>query len=171
MSFEEYAKRQVPMLLRTARAVSSDAGLAEDLVQDVLIKLHAKWALISVMDAPDAYVRRMLLNEFFSWRRKWARLIPHADPMRTVAGRAGERPDTASAFAERDALLNEVGRLPARQRAVIGLRYFVDLDDAQIAEALGCTQSTVCVPASRALAALRVANTEPSSIDKGGDTQ
>jgi DNA-directed RNA polymerase specialized sigma24 family protein len=62
--------------------------LAEDMVQDVLIKLHARWASISVMDAPDAYVRRMLLNDFLSWSRKLARLIPHADPMRAADWKA-----------------------------------------------------------------------------------
>jgi RNA polymerase sigma-70 factor (sigma-E family) len=158
VTFEQYATTRLTALLGTARAICGDPALAEDLVQDVLIKVHAHWDGIEALAARDAYVRRMLVNELISWRRKWARMVPHAQPTRDLAG-----PDEASAHAERDELLAEIRRLPPRQRVVIGLRYFADQSDEQIAEALGCAQGTVRVHASRALAALRV-SAEPVRI-------
>jgi RNA polymerase sigma-70 factor (sigma-E family) len=156
MTFEQYATARLPVLLRTARAICGDADLAEDVLQDVLIKVHAGWARIGELDGRDAYVRRMLVNEFRSWRRKWARFVPHAELPDHDHGA-----DPATGPAERAALWAEVGRLPPRQRVVIGLRYYADLPDSQIAEALGCTESTVRVHAARALAKLRV---QPQSL-------
>lgn len=151
MTFEEYIAARLPTLLSTARLISADPALAEDLVQDVLIKLHARWDVIGQVASPDAYVRRMLINELISWRRKWSRQIPHADP----AARASV-PDRTMDIDERDALMAEVRQLPPRQRIVIVLRFFADLSDDQIAADLGCAASTVRVHASRALRALRI---------------
>lgn len=164
MTFEQYASRRLPVLLGTARAICADPALAEDLVQDVLIKLHARWSVIGSMEAPDAYVRRMLVNEYLSWRRKWLRRRP--------AVRADEAgPDFAAEQADRAELLDEVRRLPARQRAVIGLRYYADLSDAEIAELLGCSQSTVRVHAARALKALRIGRaSQELTAQEGGSS-
>ncbi|MDQ2737480.1 MAG: SigE family RNA polymerase sigma factor [Actinomycetota bacterium] len=151
MTFEEYVSARLPALLGTARLISTDTALAEDLVQDVLIKLHARWDTIGQLVSRDAYVRRMLINELISWRRKWSRQIPHADP----AGRASVS-DRTSEVDERDALMAEVRQLPPRQRIVVVLRFFADLSDEQIAADLGCAVSTVRVHASRALRALRI---------------
>ena len=151
MTFEEFVAERLPVLLGTARAVCGDRGLAEDIVQDVLIKVLADWDRIAVLGERDAYVRRMLVNEFLSWRRKWARLVPHAD-----VGHSLTRPDAQESHAALDTLLAEIRRLPPRQRLIIGLRYFADLSDAQIAADLGCATSTVRVQAARALARLRV---------------
>lgn len=155
MTFEQYAMRRLPVMLGTARAICADDALAEDLVQDVLIKLHARWSVIGSMAAPDAYVRRMLVNEYLSWRRKWVPTWRSVDASE-LAEAAANGTDFASAQAERADLLAEVRRLPARQRAVIGLRYFADLSDTEIADLLGCQQSTVRVQAARALKALRI---------------
>ena len=151
MTFEEYATAQLPALLATARLISSSPALAEDLVQDVLIKLHARWDSTAALDSRDAYVRRMLVNELISFKRKWGRQIPHPDP----ASRSHVSDGTAT-IDERDALMAEIRRLPARQRVVIVLRFFADQSDEQIAADLGCAVSTVRVHASRALRALRV---------------
>ena len=151
VTFEEFVAERLAVLLGTARAVCGDRGLAEDIVQDVLIKVLADWDRIAALAERDAYVRRMLVNEFLSWRRKWARLIPHADP-----GQSLTWPDAQDSHAALDSLLAEIRRLPPRQRLIIGLRYFADLSDAQIAEDLGCATSTVRVQAARALARLRV---------------
>jgi RNA polymerase sigma-70 factor (sigma-E family) len=152
MTFEAFARQRVPVLLRTAVALSGDLGLAEDLVQDVLLKVHQRWDQIGRLDAPESYVRRMLVNEFLSWRRKWGRIVVHED-----VAPPDDRPDHASGHADRVLLRAEIDRLPARQRAVLALRYYAGLSDAEIAEAMGCREGTVRSFASRALATLRVA--------------
>jgi RNA polymerase sigma-70 factor (sigma-E family) len=148
--FEEFAASRLPALLRFAVVLTGDRGLAEDVVQEVLIRTHAKWRRIGGLDAPEPYVRRMVVNEYLSWRRRWARLIPQAEPAdRSVA-------DHAAQHAERDALLSELRKLPTRQRAVLVLRYYEGLSDLEIASVLGCSHGTVRGYASRALAALRI---------------
>jgi DNA-directed RNA polymerase specialized sigma24 family protein len=74
-------------------------------------------------------MRRILINEFISWRRKWARIVPRSD----AAELAGHRvaPDHAEGLADRATLAAEIVRLPRRQRAVIVLRYYEDLPDEQ----------------------------------------
>jgi DNA-directed RNA polymerase specialized sigma24 family protein len=69
MEFEQYATRRLPTLIATARAVCGEPALADDVLQDVLIKLHARWPAIAAVDNVDAYIRRMIVNEFLSWRR------------------------------------------------------------------------------------------------------
>lgn len=168
-AFERYVMSKLPSLIRTARALSADSALAEDLVQEVLIRVHDRWDTISRMDRPDAYIHRMLVNEFLGWRRKWGRLVPHADPHLASPTGTSDEPDHAESSADRDALMAEIRKLPLRQRAVIGLRYLDDLDDTAIAQALGCSQSTVRVHASRALASLRIARDRSDSheMNKG----
>ena len=151
MTFEEYAATRLDAVLRFAVVLTNDRGLAEDVVQEVLIRAHRRWDQIAEMEHPEAYVRRMVVNEFLSWRRKWARYVPYAD----VDPDARE-PDYAEAHAERAALLAQVGKLPRRQRAVLVLRYYEGLSDAQIAETLGCAETTVRGYAFRGLAALRI---------------
>ncbi len=151
MTFDEFTRARLSALLRFATLLCIDVGLAEDLVQEVLIKAHARWAQIEGFDHPEAYVRRMIVNEFVSWRRKWARIIPSA-----VIDNPAQVPDHADAHAERDALFGRLTRLPARQRAVIVLRYYDGLTDAEIAQELGCSVGTVRSIASRAVSALRL---------------
>lgn len=153
MTFEEFAAERLPALLRFAAVLTGDRASAEDLAQEVLIRVHARWPAIGGLDRPEYYVRKMILNEFLSWRRRSWRPVP--------AGRGTEvdrrqAPDPAASYAERDALVTELGKLPARQRAVLALRYYVGLSDTEIADTLGCTPGTVRGYASRALATLRV---------------
>jgi RNA polymerase sigma-70 factor (sigma-E family) len=151
VTFEEFAATRLDAVLRFAVVLTNDRGLAEDVVQEVLIRAHRRWPQIEGMEYPEAYIRRMVVNEFLSWRRKWARYVPYAevDP-------SAREPDHAEAHAERTALLGEVGKLPRRQRAVLVLRYYEGLSDAQIAETLGCAETTVRGYAFRGLAALRI---------------
>jgi RNA polymerase sigma-70 factor (sigma-E family) len=151
VTFDEFAATRLDAVLRFAVVLTNDRGLAEDVVQEVLIRAHQRWAQIGTMEHPEAYVRRMVVNEFLSWRRKWARYVPQADvdPATTQA-------DHADAQAERATLLAEVAKLPRRQRAVLVLRYYEGLSDAQIADVLGCAETTVRGYAFRGLAALRV---------------
>jgi RNA polymerase sigma-70 factor (sigma-E family) len=157
MTFEEYAAWRLPALLRFAAVLAGSQDLAQDIVQEVLIRVHARWRRISRLDVPDQYVRRMIVNEFLSWRRRWGRFLPVgqvAEDHRPAA--VAEPPDTATAHAERDALLVELARLPRRQQAVLVLRYYEGQSDNEIAELLGCQPGTVRGYASRALAALRI---------------
>jgi RNA polymerase sigma-70 factor (sigma-E family) len=154
MTFEEFANAELDALLRFTTVLTNDRGLGEDLVQDVLIRAQVRWGHIGRLDSPVGYVRRMIVNEFVSWRRKWARILPHPD-LATLAELA--TPDHAEAHTERLALADRIATLPRKQRAVVVLRYLEDLPDDEIATVLGCTPSTVRSHAQRAMRALRTA--------------
>lgn len=163
VTFDEFTRTRLAPQLRFATMLCIDAGLAEDVVQEVLIKAHARWGQIERLDRPEAYVRRMIVNEFLSWRCKWARVIPSAVVQHPV-----EVPDHAEGHAERDALFRRLVRLPARQRVVIVLRYYGGLTDAEIAQELNCTVGTVRSVASRAISALRlqIGDARPATLRK-----
>lgn len=153
--FAEFVRARQHQLIRAARLYCGDYHAAEDLVQDALVKLASRWE--SVRDgSPDAYVRRILYRDAVSRWRKWGREVPYA-------AQAGERDlmDAEPADAEVDAWVEgadvraALGQLPPRQRAVIVLRYFEDLSEAEIAEAMGCSTGTVKSQASKALRHLR----------------
>lgn len=150
-SFDEFVGGRLVWLLRLTGALTGDPHLAEDLVQEVLLRVHRDWARIGALDVPEAYVRRMLINEFLSWRRRWGRVLPRPDvePART-------EPDHAVVIADRDALRQRLSRLPRGQRVVLTLRYFEGLSDTEIAAEMGCSPGTVRGYASRALSALRI---------------
>lgn len=150
MTFEEYTRSRLVLLLRTATAICGNRHLGEEIVQDILIKLHAKWPQVSHVDNIDAYVRRMLANEYISWRRKWSRIVPtEFVPDRAVLDHSGR-------IADRDLLRREVDKLPRRQQVALALRYFDGLSDPDIAAAMGCTESSVRSFISRGLAGLRI---------------
>ena len=153
MRFEEFAAAGLPAVLRFAGVLTGDRALAEDVVQEVLLRAYARWHRIGPLDRPDLYVRRMVVNEYLSWRRRSWRLVPSGSGA-DIDQRS--TPDHAPGHAERDALLAELAKLPRRQRAVLVLRYYEGLPDADIAAVLGCTPGTVRGYASRALASLRV---------------
>src|SRR5258706_9200252 len=98
MTFDEYVAARLPALLRFATAVTGDRALAEDVTQEVLLRAHGRWRRISAMERPEAYLHRMVTNEYLSWRRRWARPTPPA------LAPAGDAPDHATVHAERDAL-------------------------------------------------------------------
>ena len=152
MTFEEFAAAQLPAVLRLAAVLAGDRAAAEDLAQEVLIRAYSRWDTIGRLDRPEFYVRKMILNEFLSWRRRAARQARRNLPDEL----ASSTPDHAQVYSDREALLGELGKLPRRQRAVLVLRYYEDRHDTEIAELLGCTPGTVRGYASRALAALRV---------------
>jgi RNA polymerase sigma-70 factor (sigma-E family) len=151
VTFEEWTRSGLPPLLRFATVLCGSPHLAEDVVQDVAIKAQRNWSRIGAADSPDAYLRRMTVNEYLSWRRKWSRYVPRAEiiPDENAA-------DHADLTADRDQLLGELAKLPRRQRAVLVLRYFGGLTDNEIAETIGCSPGTVRAHASRALATLRI---------------
>jgi RNA polymerase sigma-70 factor (sigma-E family) len=152
LTFEEFAATRLPAVLAFAAVLTGQRATAEDIAQEVLIRAYARWDTIGGLDRPEFYVRKMVLNEFLSWRRRSWRLVPAGDR----AAEAGSTLDPADQYAERAALLAEIRKLPRRQRAVLVLRYYEDRSDADIAELLGCRPATVRAYAARALAALRV---------------
>jgi RNA polymerase sigma-70 factor (sigma-E family) len=153
MTFEEFAATRMPGLLKFAAVLAGDRATAEDLAQEVLIRAYSRWDRIGCLDRPEFYVRKMILNEFLTWRQRSFRQ-PLASG--TAIEPKNSAPDHASCYSERDALLGELGKLPRQQRAVLVLRYYEDLGDAEIAGLLGCRPGTVRSHASRALAALRI---------------
>jgi len=150
-SFEEYVTARGQGLLRFAFVLSGDHHLAEDIVQEVLARLHIRWHRLEHIEQPDAYVRRAIVREYLgSRRRRASREIVLADPVKFAA-----EPDLSNEHAARDETWRLLAQLPRPQRAVLVLRFYEDLPDATIAEILGCTQVTVRVRASRGLARLR----------------
>jgi RNA polymerase sigma-70 factor (sigma-E family) len=154
-TFEEFVGARGAALLRFALMLTGDRHRAEDVVQSVLAKAYPKWARISAMQQPEAYLKAVLVNEHLSWwRRRSSGELPVAAPADAQVAAGG---DTAAEHASRDAAWALLQRLPRRQRAVLVLRYYEDLADAEIASVLGCSPATVRSQAARALSALRAA--------------
>ncbi|NES28849.1 SigE family RNA polymerase sigma factor [Micromonospora terminaliae] len=151
MTFEEYVGSRGPALLRLARLLTGDEHRAEDLTQDVLARAYVHWRKIARADRPDVYVRRMLVNANTSW---WRRRSSRELAVDSFAERP-ERGDLGGEAADRDEMWRLIRALPDRQRAVLVLRYYEDLDDATIAQILDCSPVTVRTHAMRALAQLR----------------
>lgn len=147
MRFEDFAAARLTALLRYAVLLTGDREQARDLVQEVLTRALVKWDRISALDEPYAYVRRMVTNEHLSWRRRRrVRTVPlENDP----SGLLGPEPPG-------DDMWELLSTLPARQRAVLVLRFYEGLSDPEIAEVLGCRPGTVRSSASRAFTALRI---------------
>ncbi|MFB7446922.1 SigE family RNA polymerase sigma factor [Streptomyces sp. NPDC056194] len=150
--FAEFAVAAWPRLVRTAQLLTGDFHEAEDLVQTTLAKVYGRWRRVPRAEI-DLYVRRALINNNLSRirRKRVAHLLTPVlpEPLRhTFAGHA-------EAVEERTALLAALADLPARQRAVMVLRYWEDMTEQQIASVLGCSLGTVKSHARRGLAALR----------------
>ena len=142
--FEEFVVARRDALLRTAYLLTGDHHDAEDLVQSALIKVVPKWARIK--DRPEAYVRRVLARESVSrWRgRRWREVTTDVVPEATYHDST-----------DRIVLLEDLLTLSPRQRAVLVLRYFDDLTEAETAAALGISVGTVKSQVRDALARLR----------------
>jgi RNA polymerase sigma-70 factor (sigma-E family) len=149
-AFRAFVQRQWGPLVRTAYLLTGDRSTAEDLVQAALEKAHRHWARIRRADSPEAYVRRVMVNTALSWRRR--RRIAEV-PLLGRDEAAGDDP-----YARTDTryeVIAALRRLPPRTRAVLVLRYFEDLSEADIAQVLGCSPGSVKSQASRGLARLR----------------
>ncbi len=151
--FDDFVVTRSPRLLRTAFLLTRDRVLAEDLLQTALARAWEAWHRIE--GDPEPYVRRIIVNAYASfWRRKWRGELPTADLPEPAA-----EADPHAGLDERDRLWRALGRLPRRQRAVLVLRYFEDLSEAEAADALGCSVGTVKSQTSRAMAKLRLDET------------
>ena len=157
-SFEEYVAARGDALWRTAWLLTGDEHLAEDLVQTALVKAWPKWDRVG-SDGFEPYVRRILVTTYSAWwRRRWNGERPTA----ALPDRAGI--DEASAVVRRQDLLGALAALPRGQRAVVVLRWFEDLTEAQTAAALDCSVGTVKSQSSRAMASLRAALADPEGV-------
>lgn len=152
MTFEEFLNQRLTPLLRYATVLTCDPVQAQDLVQDVLLRAQQRWPRISRMDLPAAYVKRMVTNEFLSWRRRRTEVVVPAAAIDALS-----RPvaDPTLLVDQRAALLDGIARLPRKQRAAVVLRYYEGCPDGEIAALLGCAEGTVRSHISRAVAALR----------------
>lgn len=148
--FREFVAARSAALLRTAYLLAGDWATAEDLLQTALTKTYLAWKRLGEIEAVEPYARRVLVNTATSWwRRRW-----HGErPTEVLPERAV--PDDNDALLERDALWRHVQALPARQRAVLVLRFYEDLSEAQTAHLLGVSVGTVKSQCARALGALR----------------
>jgi RNA polymerase sigma-70 factor (sigma-E family) len=150
--FSAYVAAHRSALMRTAYLLSGDHHAAEDLVQAALAKVYAAWRRIRHKEAIDAYVRRVLINEHLGlWRRAWRRLERSTDQ---VPENAAPLPDADSGELK-EVIWTAIQTLSPRQRAVIVLRYYEDLGDADIAGVLGWPVGTVKSTNARSLAKLR----------------
>ena len=151
-SFEEFVSASSARLFTLAMLLCGrHRAEAEDLLQGVLERSYRRWSRICHGGDPERYVRAMLVNASVD---RWRRLRRRPEALSWPAGDPAV-PDQSAALADRDQLLRALALLPARQRAVIVLRYLEDLSEAQAAAVLGCSAGTVKSQASRALARLR----------------
>jgi RNA polymerase sigma-70 factor (sigma-E family) len=155
--FREFMHARWPAMVRLAYGLTGDQGHAEDVAQAAFARAYASWPRVRRSGDPDAYVRQIVINENRNRFRK-----------RRVAERLTGSPpesvlidvpwtDAIREYDERSVLMTALQRLGPRQRAVIVLRYWLDLTEYETAAALNCSVGTVKSQASRALAALRQA--------------
>jgi len=156
--FTVFVRAHSTTLLRSAFLLTGELPAAEDLVQDTFLRLLPRWSKVMAADVPLAYVRRSMTNNFLNGRRRRAgHEMLFADPPER-----GYDSDQAGLLSDREMVRGLLASLPPKQRAVLVLRFYDDLSDAQIAADLGCRQGTVRSIVSRSLATLR-AETERRS--------
>ena len=166
--FAGYAAASIPSLRRLALLLCRNWHDADDLVQAALAKLCQHWHRAAAADNTDAYVRAILVREFVRGRRTaWSRRVSVTD----------QPPQIRAPAADLDALLDlqaAMAALAPRQRAVLVLRYYCDLDVAQAAEVLGCAPGTIKSQTAKALATLRrtlAHSSEPATTRRPAPTQ
>lgn len=161
LDFEAFVASRSPALLHAAWLLTGDWQLAEDLLQTSLAKAYLAWGRIRSAGTEEAYVRRVLVTTYAtSWRRRWR----HEQP--TAVLRDAPTPGDPHAQVDlRLVVLAALGLLPRRQRAVVVLRYYCDLSEADTAAALGCSAGTVKSQAAKGLAKLRASGLQPLRFD------
>jgi RNA polymerase sigma-70 factor (sigma-E family) len=146
--FAEFVTQWSPALLRVAFLLTSDRGEAEDLLQTALLKTSRHWGRLNDREAAYAYVRRVLVTTHTSWRRR--RRVHEV-----LLDQFPDRPVSEPTSIEAGQALQALEQLPPRMRAVVVLRCYEGLSEAETAEALGCSVGSVKSQASRGLARLR----------------
>ncbi|MET7878008.1 SigE family RNA polymerase sigma factor [Micromonospora profundi] len=160
--FRDFVAARSAALLRTAYLLTGDWATAEDLLQTALTKTYLAWKRLGGIEAVEPYARRVMVNTSTSWwRRRW-----HGErPTEVLPERAGV--DEIEQQLDRDLLWRHLKELPNRQRAVLVLRYYEDMSEAQTAAMLDISPGTVKSQASRALATLRrrMGSATPDLVD------
>jgi RNA polymerase sigma-70 factor (sigma-E family) len=153
--FREFMHARWPVMVRLAYGLTGDQGHAEDVAQAAFARAYASWPRVRRSGNPDAYVRQIVINENRNRFRK--RRVPErlTDSLPESGLVDVEWTDSTREYDERWALIAALQRLGPRQRAVIVLRYWMDLTEHETAAALNCSVGTVKSQASRALATLR----------------
>ena len=158
-TFDAFARGRMRELLRFAHVLTGDPHRAADLVQDALERTLISWHRVERKDDPEAYVRRAIVNRHISvWRRTRRERLVAETPEGLYDEPRGRDDDMWAALAT----------LPPRQRAVLVLRFYEDLTEADTAAALGCTVGTVKSQTWKALARLRTQVTRADLTDPGG---
>jgi RNA polymerase sigma-70 factor (sigma-E family) len=165
VAFREFVHASSASLLRTAYLLTHDVGHAEDAVQTTLTRVYLAWPRITRREAVHAYARRTLVREVGSWRRGHR---PDVRPYASLPERS--EPTSASSFEDRDLLARALRRLSRQQRAVLVLRFYDDLSERDVADALGISVGAVKQHTARALANLRSSLAELSAASTEGDT-
>jgi RNA polymerase sigma-70 factor (sigma-E family) len=149
-SFLEYVRADTAALSRAAFLLTADRQLAEDLVQETLLRVVGRWRRIVAAGDPRPYVRRVMYHQHVSlWRRSRTRLVPVVEPPDRQVPDPAESSDVALLVHA------ALARLAPRQRAVLVLRYFEDRTERETAEIMGCRVGTVKSHTRQALARLR----------------
>ncbi len=152
--FHRFVLGHRSVLVRTATLLTAgDAHLAEDLVQATLTKLYVAWPAFRRADNPEGYLRRTLVNALTDERRRWWRR--HERSVADLPDRPRAEPPEAGDLD--DGLRAALRDLPPKMRAAVVFRYFYDLDVADTADALGCSEGTLKSQTARALTRLRAA--------------
>lgn len=151
-AFDEWVAARGPALLRLARVLTGDDSLAEDVVQEALSRALPRWSRISGVADPYAYVRRMVVNEHTSW---WRRFRRRESPVAEPVGPEVEAPPPSGGNDDHDLIWAACRRLTEVQRTAVVLRFYEQLEYAEIAELTGVREGSVRSRVSRGLAALR----------------
>ena len=160
--FREFVLSASPGLLRTGWMLTGDRALAEDLLQTALAKTWPHWSRIAKDGMPAAYVRTVMVRTYASWAgRRWSGETPSEALPESFA-----EDGAFGAADERDRLQRALATLPRQQRAVIVLRYYLDLSEQQAADAIGCSVGTIKTQASRALSRLRATSADRSEKER-----
>ncbi len=153
VDFEAYVQASAGKHKRLAYLVTGDLHAAEDLLQAAYAKLYPKWDTVRTYDAPDAYLRKVMISLRTSWWRRHKNREWSTDQPPELGGVA----DHGAAVAESQSLLLALRRLPDRQRVAVVLRHWCDLSEQDTAVAMGCSLGTVKSNTSKGLAHLRTA--------------
>jgi RNA polymerase sigma-70 factor (sigma-E family) len=164
--FTDFVAVASARLFRTAYAVCGDHQLAEDALQAGLVSAYASWSRVARADDSEAYVRRIVINQLFAWhRRSWKR----REVSYAVVPEPPANPPSQDRLVDAEPVWQALSELPARQRAVVVLRYVEDLSERETAELLGIRRGTVKSQAAGGLAQLRVRLGEPAAaVERSG---